>query len=117
MALGGFGAGLLGLIGLVRVEPEDLGRAEVTMNLEKIVNTWPEGDAWVFAEPLEYDPSVALLVDRELDANGNNPGSDAAGWIALAEQLESTHHWITAGSSAGSRVKRRLGNWLDRSAA
>ncbi|MGW5188949.1 hypothetical protein ACWEOO_06825 [Kribbella sp. NPDC004138] len=84
-ALGGFRAGLLGLVGLVGVEPDDPGRADVTMNLEKIAKAWPERDAWICAEPLERNPCIAFLVDRKLDANGNNPGSDTAGRIALAE--------------------------------
>src|SRR5689334_5887940 len=85
VALGGFGVGLFVLVCILGVEPENLGRAEVTMNLEKIVNARPKCDARIRTEPLEDNPGIALLVERELDANGNNPRSDATGWVAFAQ--------------------------------
>ncbi len=79
------GAGFLGLIGEVWVEPANLSCAEVAVNVEKIVNARPEGEAWICPEPLQYDPGVAPLVQREFDTDGNDSGPDASGWIAFAE--------------------------------
>ena len=49
----------------------------------------------MFAEPFERDPSAAPIVKRELDAKGNDPRSDASGWVTLAEQLEPAHQRVT----------------------
>ena len=80
----------------------NLGRAEMTVSLEKIVNARPECEARVRAEPLERDPGVPSIVERKLDADGNDSCSHPSGRVALAEQLEPTHHRFTAWSSAAS---------------